>query len=40
MLRQETTLKSSLRQKRLRAGWDDTYLIKVLQIDPGKVEQM
>lgn len=40
MLRQETTLKSSLRQKRLRAGWDDTYLIKVLQIDPGEVEQL
>lgn len=40
MLRQETTLKSSLRQKRLRAGWDDTYLIKVLQIDPGEIEQM
>lgn len=35
MLRQETSVKTSLRQKRLRAGWDDTYLLKVLQVDPG-----
>ena len=40
MLRQETTYKKSVRQKRLRAGWDDTYMLKVLQIDPTKVEQM
>ena len=40
MLRQETSLKTSLRQKRLRAGWDDTYVLKVLQIDLDKVEQM
>jgi predicted transposase YbfD/YdcC len=40
MLRQETSYKKSVRQKRLRAGWDDTYMLKVLQIDPTKVEQM
>jgi predicted transposase YbfD/YdcC len=34
LLRQETSLKTSLRQKRLRAGWDDAYLWKVLQNDP------
>jgi predicted transposase YbfD/YdcC len=33
LLRQETSLKTSLRQKRLRAGWDDAYLRKVLQND-------
>jgi predicted transposase YbfD/YdcC len=40
MLRQETSLKTSLRQKRLRAGWDDTYALKVLQVDLDGVEQM
>jgi predicted transposase YbfD/YdcC len=40
MLRQETSLKTSLRQKRLRAGWDDTYVLKVLQVDLSGVEQM
>lgn len=34
MLRQETSLKKSLRQKRLRAGWDDGYMLKVIQVDP------
>jgi predicted transposase YbfD/YdcC len=40
MLRQESSLKTSLRQKRLRAGWDDTYVLKVLQVDLDRVEQM
>jgi predicted transposase YbfD/YdcC len=40
MLRQETSLKKSLRQKRLRAGWDDAYMLKVLQVNLSKVEQM
>jgi len=34
MLRQEASLKTSLRQKRLRAAWDNAYLLKVLQINP------
>ena len=40
MLRQETSFKKSIRQKRLRAGWDDSYMVKVLQIDVAKVEHM
>lgn len=40
MLRQEPSLKTSLRQKRLRAGWDDAYVLKVLQVDLDRVEQM
>jgi len=40
MLRQERSLKKSVRQKRLRAGWDDGYMLKVLQVDLAKVEQM
>lgn len=34
VLRQETTLKTSVRQKRLRATWDDAYALKVLQVEP------
>lgn len=34
MIRHETTLKTSLRQKRLRAAWDDAYALKVLQSNP------
>lgn len=30
LLKQETTLKKSIKQKRLRAGWDDNYRAKVL----------
>ena len=40
MLRQETSVKKSMRQKRLRAGWDDVYMLKVLQADLEKVEQI
>lgn len=40
MLRQETSLKTSLRQKRLRAGWDDSYVVKVLRVELNGVEQM
>jgi predicted transposase YbfD/YdcC len=32
LIRRETTLTSSLRQKRKRAGWDNRYLEKVLQL--------
>lgn len=32
LIRQETTVKSSLKQKRKRAGWDNGYLEKVLQL--------
>lgn len=32
LLKQEKTAKSSVRTKRLRSGWDDAYLIKVLQL--------
>lgn len=34
LLREETTLKASVRQKRLRATWDDAYAMKVLQVEP------
>ena len=41
MLRQETSLKTSIRQKRLRAGWDDTYMMKVMHGETApKVAQM
>ena len=40
MLRQETSLTTSLRQKRLRAGWDDLYVMKVRRVDLDAGEQM
>ncbi len=40
LLKQESSLKKSMRQKRLRAGWDDTYMLKVLQLDNKECEHM
>lgn len=34
LLRQETSFKGSIKTKRLKAGWNNTYLAKVLCVDP------
>jgi len=33
LLKQENSLKKSINTKRLKAGWDDTYLMKVLGVN-------
>jgi predicted transposase YbfD/YdcC len=35
LLRQETSFKGSIKTKRLKAGWNNAYLAKVLCVDPG-----
>jgi hypothetical protein len=34
LLRQETSFKASIKTKRLKAGWNNAYLAKVLCVDP------
>ncbi len=35
MIKKETSLKKSIKSKRLRAGWDNDYLLKVLSASPA-----
>jgi hypothetical protein len=35
LLQQETTLKRGVKTKRLKAGWDRSYLLKILNVKPS-----